>query len=298
MSFMNKHCDEIRELLAAYSMGATDPEETALVERHLPDCPEAVAELAEYLALNDAMLYLPELKQTSAIESAGSTHATGQQTISTPATRRDSTATKPSLVEKLATQSTAAVSPPPNIRRPNFTWVYRLVGAAAILTLLATNALWAQRVQQLNEELAVVAAITPEVVEVVETVEVVVTQEVIITPEASQFILGEQTQHRVVAADIEGHGDVSAVFVWDEETQAGAFYVTGLEHSSQDRLYQLWLIRDDDAVNVGRVVVGEEELGVLLFQVDTLIDDYSTFLLTIEPENDASQRNPVIGGQL
>jgi len=51
MSFMNKHCDEIRELLAAYSMGATDPEETALVERHLPDCPEAVAELAEYLAL-------------------------------------------------------------------------------------------------------------------------------------------------------------------------------------------------------------------------------------------------------
>ncbi len=315
MGFANKHCDEIRELLAAYSMGATDPEETALVERHLPDCPDAIAELSEYLALNEAMLYLPELKQQRAEPSVTQVPSPSTRHAHTPPTytiRREEGHTKPTLTEKLTTQTQPVVATgEEKVRRVSFAWVYRLVGAAAILTLLATNAFWAQRVQELDNELAIAAAVTPEVVEVVETVEVVVTQEVVViqeatpevievlvTPEIPQLIQGEQVQHRAVAADIEGHGSVSAIFAWDEQTQAGAFYVAGLENSSQERLYQLWLIREEETTLVGPVVVDDEETGVLLFQVEAFIDEYSTFLLTTEPENDSSQRSPLISGQL
>jgi anti-sigma-K factor RskA len=51
------NCDSIRELIAAYSIGATDRDETALVEAGLAECPEVAAELAEYLALADEMLF-------------------------------------------------------------------------------------------------------------------------------------------------------------------------------------------------------------------------------------------------
>jgi hypothetical protein len=49
---------------------------------------------------------------------------------------------------------------------------------------------------------------------------------------------------------------------------------------------------------VGKVIVDDAETGILLFQVESTIDDYSTFLLTTEPEDDSDQRSPLISGQL
>lgn len=45
---MNDDCETLHDLLPAYSMGITDPDETALVERLLPQCPELQAELDDY----------------------------------------------------------------------------------------------------------------------------------------------------------------------------------------------------------------------------------------------------------
>lgn len=50
-------CRELLALIPAYSIGATDPDETLRVEALLPHCPEAIAELANYLALSDALLF-------------------------------------------------------------------------------------------------------------------------------------------------------------------------------------------------------------------------------------------------
>ncbi len=41
------NCDSLRELIPAYSLGATDPEETRQVEAGLKDCPGLAEELAE-----------------------------------------------------------------------------------------------------------------------------------------------------------------------------------------------------------------------------------------------------------
>jgi anti-sigma-K factor RskA len=50
-------CETLRALLPAYSVGATDADETRLVESLLPRCPEVAAELDEYNGLAEAMLY-------------------------------------------------------------------------------------------------------------------------------------------------------------------------------------------------------------------------------------------------
>ena len=52
---MRSNCEEARELIGAYSMGATDAAETQLVETALMDCPELNEELADYAALSDAL---------------------------------------------------------------------------------------------------------------------------------------------------------------------------------------------------------------------------------------------------
>ncbi len=54
----NTICERLRELIPAYSLGATDAEETEFVKVHLADCPEAAAELAEYTRLAVALLHL------------------------------------------------------------------------------------------------------------------------------------------------------------------------------------------------------------------------------------------------
>lgn len=44
------NCDSLRELIPAYSLGATDPDETRQVEAGLKDCPGLAEELAEFQA--------------------------------------------------------------------------------------------------------------------------------------------------------------------------------------------------------------------------------------------------------
>ncbi len=50
-------CEQARELLPAYSIGATDNEETRLVDSQLARCPELVEELARLRGVSDALAY-------------------------------------------------------------------------------------------------------------------------------------------------------------------------------------------------------------------------------------------------
>src|SRR5262245_5088044 len=52
-------CDVLRDLIPAYSVGATDPDETRLVEALLPRCPEVADELKTFVQMSRAMLYTP-----------------------------------------------------------------------------------------------------------------------------------------------------------------------------------------------------------------------------------------------
>lgn len=259
-------CDEIRELIEAYALGATDAEETALVERHLPNCPDVMAILADYMHISEAMLYLPATKSE-------------RQSIEQPIEQKQAAKSAAPLTLEVLPPPRPKASPPAPAR-PKRWW--QLASAAAVLILLSANAflLWEnsdlrRNVNTLNE--------------------VIRSQSV---PSEPQLALGDLSQHRVVDTDIEDHGHIHSVLAWDAETQVGTFYVNGLATSAPERFYQLWLIRGDEAVLLGSVNVNDAEEGVLLFHADEPLEAFSTFLITTEPESDATQREPLFAGEL
>jgi anti-sigma factor RsiW len=120
-------CEEVLNLIPAYAFGTTDPEETRFVEKHLSDCPEAVAELSLYGEIRDGMLFEPPL-------------------VTAP----------PHLAEKIAQiprSPKVAVQPlrPESITRPHFNvgWA----AAAAVLVLFVfSNLYWFNQIQGIQAE--------------------------------------------------------------------------------------------------------------------------------------------------
>lgn len=143
-------CDAVSALIPAYVLGATDPEETRFVERHLQDCPEALAELRAYSDLQDAMLLT-----SPTVDAPRNLASAVQQRI-----RQETTPQTPTIVPR-TTAGTAA---------GRTTWW--ITGIAAALALLViTNLYWmnynsrmmqeAARAQSLqNERSVAIAALT------------------------------------------------------------------------------------------------------------------------------------------
>jgi anti-sigma-K factor RskA len=129
-------CEGLSALLPAYSIGATTPEETQLVEALLPLCPEVAAELPEYVALTEAILQTvtptlpPPALHDKLMALTASTAAAGTH----------------------VTQKTVTLSQPRVVPMNRF-WI---VAAALLALFLASNAFWAlgtMEIRQTQEQL-------------------------------------------------------------------------------------------------------------------------------------------------
>jgi hypothetical protein len=121
-------CEEVLNLIPAYAFGATDPEETRFVEKHLSDCPEAVAELSLYGEVRDGMLFETPL-------------------VTAPA----HLAQKVSQIPKSPVTRPQNVSPLPTGSRINFGWA---AAAAALILFVISNLYWFTQVQGIQAERA------------------------------------------------------------------------------------------------------------------------------------------------
>ena len=128
----NNRCEEVQDLIPAYSMGITDSAEQTWVQTQLADCPEALADLEVYTELAEAMLLsAPPLQAPKGI------------------------------VENILKQSPAITSAPKSkvIPFPNNRWQSWGI-AVAILLLVATNLYWFTRLQQLEDQIQQVQTVT------------------------------------------------------------------------------------------------------------------------------------------
>jgi len=123
--------EAIEELIPAYALGATEPDESAQVEAHLRTCARCRALLADYQLLSDQLLYTVPY---------------------TPAPRH----LQADLRRRLATPASTR----PRLRLP---WLrvpaFALVLAAVLL--LISNAYWWSRVTQLENQLTLQATAIP-----------------------------------------------------------------------------------------------------------------------------------------
>ncbi len=129
----NTH-EEIRELIPAYAIGATDPEETARVEAHLRECAACRALVEEYARLADGLLYtIPLVTAPATVEE--------RLMAQLPPLRSSS---RPMLEAGETQQRARSHFLLPRLR----TWAT----AAAIILLLLANGFWLARVQQVEQK--------------------------------------------------------------------------------------------------------------------------------------------------
>jgi anti-sigma factor RsiW len=238
-------CDQLRELIPAYSIGATDADETLWVEQNLPRCPEAAAELAAFLALAEEMHYLvPATRQNRTSEAA------------MPALPPVYPARLPGgAVQRSASRPARRAAP----------WRGLLAVAATALILLGgLNLVLLSRLRDLQTRQEALIQLVQQPQQPLSS---------------GQVLHRELVPNQSVAVSSQSH----ATLIWNTAREVGSLYVEGLPPLEPDRVYQLWVVREGHSLSLGVFRVGDDGTGTLVFEAPERITDFSHVGISIEP---------------
>jgi len=266
-------CDRLRELIPAYTIGATDPDETALVEALLPNCPEISVEIAEYASMSRAFLYTMSLEQPPASlhdklltrirQNGQADHAASDNIADAPDSVMPNMPTTSVGANLVSTTPNLRVLPAPQAPRRT-TRNRRMIAIAAVAAalLVATNAFWLSQVSSLRRE--------------------------------NDLLNSVFTQR----TSLTGDESVNATIAWGEQGQA-LLVADFLPPQSADRAYQAWIIVENMPVSAGLFRVDADGHGTLLFSADQPLDNV-TFAITDEPAQGSDQPTsaPIAAAQL
>jgi hypothetical protein len=317
-------CSEILDLIPDYAFGLTDEATTRRIEAALPSCPEAVRQLGEYRRLQAAMrAHVPQTppppgiaqRLREAIQQEGSAPApsmtirqtpSAPQPVVMPVKRRHRS--DPPLLETPPPRKaqTPPPSPPrPPAERPPATAIREsgappeshvphtprradapsrseaprrasswlpLIAAAALIALVVTNAYWFTRMNSSSGASA---------------------------GDSTPFMLSDAGN--LGYARLEGMvGDYSAVIMWDVNSKTGLIYARNMPPLNADKVYQLWLLKDDVRVSGGTFTVSPDGVGSMIFTAPDPISEFNAAGITEEPMggSDEPTSAPVCSGQL
>lgn len=250
-------CSEVLALIPAYSIGATDPVETQRVESLLPQCPEAIAELADYMALSDAMLF-------SSAEVVASKPASMPAVHPLPTPKSHSTAiTQPMIALPTTKYSIVTKKTAPARPRQAFWWLNRLAIVAAAAALILSNGWWWTQTQTLRTQQQQFAQLLAE-------------------QEARYAALGQQPARHQALTSTQGD-NAHGIVIWEAEKQIGTLYAAGLAPLQANHVYQLWIATKDHEVSLGTFRVDAQGTGTLVFKASEPIMNFDAVGVSIEP---------------
>lgn len=243
-----RYCQEVLALIPAYSIGATDPAETAFVMRHLAECPEALAELQEYQAMSESMLVsatprpAPARLQEKIIAALNNPPA-------------------PTIVKLPPNRDRAVLN-----KRQMWETAGRIAAAAAILLLVLSNLFWWRELQRVRDENNQPSAQleTPDDI-------------------LALFSLGDTQRVELAHPDTQTESQANASLVWDPETQTALLYAQNFPRLSGEWGYQIWLVRGEHRISPGIFQVNENGVGIKVFTLSEPLTDYEGIGITIEP---------------
>jgi hypothetical protein len=257
---MDVKCDEVISLIPAYAIGATDPEESHLVEMYLSDCPEAVAELRQYAELAEQMLIsVPPLKAPSR------------------------------LSEKLLN---AARNTPNHIVQLVFSAGRQKSGisgkrlwtglvATVCGLLLASNLYWFAQVTNLENQQDDLQVTLDHQRQILASIGNSVTQVTLLNSTDDVF-----------------EGALVSV-LWMSQPQPSLLYATNLPPLEDHHVYQVWLVRGEVPLSAGILFIDEQGYGMLAFDEQDM-STIDIIAITSEPEGGSDQptMSPVLVGEL
>lgn len=263
-------CETLAELLPAYSIGATDAEETALVERLLKVCPEAAAELESYASLAQAMHYTaPRVQPPASLHDKLMAAAAAS---AKPAARAEPPASPAVTSVSIPAISTPARAEAPRPRLLNLNRYLAGAAAVAAALLIISNLYWVNQVSSLQQQQR-------------DTVALMRSQQDALAS------LGTGSSDRVqLVSTSEGQAEtVLATMLWSGQTSTALLISENLPALSADRTYQLWGIQGETPVSVGVFQVDAQGVGVLVFNAEQPVTDYDLVAITDEPAGGSEQ---------
>lgn len=287
MSSNRSRCEEAKELLAAYSIGATDPEESELVEAALAECPELAGEMGEYLALSQAMLHLVPQKETPpAFDDMPPLPSTQQAHTHAGNHHQPPKITQLHTSTPVVPLHTSKAEAQPQKRKQRTTGgntrMWWGAVAAALVLILLTNVYWLSQVNTLRDSQRILEQRLAEQ-----------EQRQAIVP-----VTSNEQHHRELLATQDNNTEAHATVLWNAGKETGSLHVTGLPALDRDLIYQLWLVRDGEAISMGLFEVDETGTGILLFEAPEPIENYDAIGVSIEPapgSKDPTTPHVVIG---
>ncbi len=262
-------CDQVRELLEAYALGALDAQEQAQLERHLAHCPDCERLAREYA---DVISRLPD-----ALAVASSPRV--------PASLKNRLLQS---IESEETDGARAVAPRTRLTKQALltwarTWRPRVVGAALALVILAILATWTF---QLSIALAQERALRAEYANLVSQQELVL--DVIDSPKTVRLVL-RSTNGSSAYGKIYSRPDMPEVVAM----------AARLPLPASGQAYHLWVASQDKMQLAGVMAVNEQGFGILVFKADHNGPVYESAELTLQPTGSAEPAgNPVLTWQV
>ncbi|MEP7293441.1 MAG: anti-sigma factor [Chloroflexota bacterium] len=270
-------CETLEALIPAYSVGATDPEETALVERLLSLCPQGAAELESYLALSEAMHYTAPAAQPPVglhDKLMAAAAASGNADVSASAKAPKVVALGPSpSTPKSIPRVPAAVKAAE--ARPRWLSFNRVLGAAvgiAAALLIISNLYWVNQVNGLRKQQA-------------DTVALMRSQQ----DALASFGTGRADRVDLVSTNGSEANTVLATVLWSPQTPTALLFSDHLPALNPDRAYQLWVIQGETPIGVGVFQVDENGVGVMVFNSDAPMTEFNAVAITEEPAGGSEQ---------
>lgn len=305
-STVKTDCDELRDLLPAYSIGATTPEETARVQELLPRCPDVAEEMADFVALaEDMALTVEPVQPAPHLHDKLMAAAIAEKAANKPQSESAGKATSSS--QTIPFPTTEATGPQ---MLPRSRWTAWLIAAAASILLIASNAFWVyqfsetsdelvrtnQELTQANEELAQISENLVQAEGSYEQVNQDLTVAQADLTQVSEKVASMTWENSTLLRLIGGGGDVrtfalhsttdqshTATVLWNQQHHEGVLYTNVLPELGAEQAYQLWLINDSGPISAGVFQPGQDDDSFYTFESAEGLSAFNAIAISVEP---------------
>ncbi len=248
-------CQEVEALLPAYSLGATDPEETQFVTNHLSLCPIHAPALARCNALTEALL------QSSPVVAPPPQIANHlRRAINQPLVRAQPRVAPP-----------AQTKPRGWLASWRWSTMWTAAATAALFLLVGLNLFWVRQNLQLRQAYSTLVATQSQPATGTEEQQQVYT------------LLEESGRQYLTLPPAQENSPATAEVLWSPKVSFAVLYVKDFPPLPTDKVYQLWLTRDGKRTSCGLFQVNEEGHGVMIFPINTRLDEIDSMGITPEP---------------
>lgn len=277
---MTDLCAQARDLLPAYSIGATTDEETRFVQSQMADCPELAHELREYQMLSEGLLrnvpqFVPPPRLFENLMAA-TTVATDQHP---PA---PAVALPPLDVPQTIDMRPAAlhVVPKRKTHEPRIAWrkilAYGLVATLA-LALVGSNLYWVTQVNQLRDSRRELYADYARLEKQLYTQNV--SFDAMRAPDTRWARMALPTAATDTAPQSD---DPYAWVVWSPSQEEGVLLAQNFPALEANKTYQLWGHREETDTSLAIFHTDEQGQAILHVNAPTWV--FERFWITSEPE--------------